>query len=409
MEHINFNKEKRYMVWGNMEMINTKYLSYFKIKSLFVLVMTIMISAVFLGCGTSTPLDGKDTDEIIIMCLEDTYPEHQFHVVESYDKQKGEGVFSDENGVEFKVMNDITYKPRYHFGCKDEYLYELLNQQGYVEKVKAILEKNDLKLNSYDEVMSTDVLWNESVDLEKLSKMISEILNCVEIPIVIHPENTTFSSGEVNYFSISKWAFFKISFTDENTGITSGESFYFEDRGASVEAFNEQMKEHIMEMQEEESWDEENETVKRVQTEFGSYAIKSCWSLNGELSTQGKYVYTSFGEALEENKDSYFVIECSVNPYTVEQHEVFKKSILSQLMKNDNLPENAQINATGFTTKNGNTAYSFEIVMSDNEVMTMHYIVGEKKHCLIMEVNYNNLESCSEAVQHVINTFSWKE
>ena len=388
-------------------MINTKYLSYFKIKSLFVLVMTIIISVVFMGCGTSTPLDGKDTDEIIIMCLEDTYPEHQFHVIESYDNQKREGVFSDENGVEFKVTKDITYKPRYHFGCEDEYLYELLNQQGYVEKVKEILEKYNMSLEPYDVVMSTDIRWNESVDLEKISEMISEVLNCVEVPTVIYPKDTTFSSGEVNYYSIPHWGVFALGLEDESTGVYSSARFFFEDKTASNLEIGEKIQEKIMNMQEDPQGDE---VVRRVQIEFGSYVICApYWSLNGELSTQGKYVYTSFGEALEENKDSYFIIGCNTNPYTVEQHKLFRQSILSRLMKNNNLPENAQINATGFTTENGNTAYSFEIVMSDNEVMTMHYIVGDKRHCLIQEINCNNSESCSEAVQHVINTFSWKE
>jgi len=382
-------------------MVNTKYLSH--IKFLFVLAI---ISALFMGCGTNSPLDGKDIDEIIVMCLEDTYPEHQFHVIESYDKQKREGIFADENGVEFKVTDHITYKYRYHFGCKDEYLYELLNQQGYLEKVKEILEKNDLTLNSYDVVMSTDILWNESVDLEKLSKMISEILNCVEVPTVIYPKDTTFSSGEVNYYSIPHWGVFSLRFKDESTGVHSSVLFFFEDKEESNFEIGEKIQEKIMIVQED---SEGNEDVRKVQTKFGSYEIGApYWSLNGELSTKEKYVYTHWGEPIEEY-GSYFVIGCSTNPYMVEQHEVFRQSILSQLMKNNNLPENTQINASGFTTENGNIAYSFEIVLSDDEVMTMHYIVGDKRHCVIQEVNYNNSESCSEAVQRVINTFLWKE
>ena len=408
MEYINFNKEKRYMVWGNMEMINTKYLSYFKIKSLFVLVMTIIISVVFMGCGTSTPLDGKDTDEIIIMCLEDTYPEHQFHVIESYDNQKREGVFADENGVEFKVTNTITYQYSYHFGCDDEYLYELLNQQGYIEKVEKILHKYDLELRSSDDFISTEIMIEDSLNLEKCAEMVLEILNCVEVPKVIWPEEQGFSTGEINYYSRSRWNDFCCYFED-TTKQTAGALFYFTDKSKSISEIQECMEETIMKMQEELRVGEEEPMPEFVQTDFGSYAIGApFWSLNGELSTKGKYVYTHWGETIEEY-GSYFVIGCNTNPYTVEQHKLFRQSILSRLMKNNNLPENAQINATGFTTENGNTAYSFEIVMSDNEVMTMHYIVGDKRHCLIQEINCNNSESCSEAVQHVINTFSWKE
>ena len=33
------------------------------------------------------PLSGKNTDERIIMCLEEEYPEHDFVVVESFNKE----------------------------------------------------------------------------------------------------------------------------------------------------------------------------------------------------------------------------------------------------------------------------------------------------------------------------------
>ena len=38
------------------------------------------------------PLSGKNTDERIIMSLE-TYPEHTFSVIDSFDNEKGEGFF----------------------------------------------------------------------------------------------------------------------------------------------------------------------------------------------------------------------------------------------------------------------------------------------------------------------------
>jgi len=185
--------------------------------------------------------------------------------------------------------------------------------------------------------------------------------------------------------------------------------FYFTDKSKSISEIQECLEETIMKMQEEWSVGEEEPMPEFVQTTFGSYAIGApFWSINRELSTKGKYVYTHWGEPIEEY-GSYFVIGCSTNPYMVEQHELFRESILSQLVQNDSLPEDSDINATGYQTENGNIVYSFEIVLSDNEVMTMHYIVGDKRHCLIQEVNYNNSESCSEAVQRVINTFSWKE
>lgn len=53
------------------------------------------------------PLSGKNTDERIIMCLQQTYPEHTFSIVTPFDKDADCGVYSDENGVEFSVSKII--------------------------------------------------------------------------------------------------------------------------------------------------------------------------------------------------------------------------------------------------------------------------------------------------------------
>lgn len=71
------------------------------------------------------PLCGKNTDERIIMSLEDTYPEHTFSVIDSFDNKKGEGLFSDESGIKFRVHN-LVYNNTYHFGCEDDYLATIL-------------------------------------------------------------------------------------------------------------------------------------------------------------------------------------------------------------------------------------------------------------------------------------------
>ena len=62
------------------------------------------------------PLSGKSTDERIIMSLKDTYPEHTFSAINSFDNDKGEGLFSDEKGIKFMVHN-LIYNNTYHFGC----------------------------------------------------------------------------------------------------------------------------------------------------------------------------------------------------------------------------------------------------------------------------------------------------
>ena len=91
------------------------------------------------GTGSSeNPLSGKNTDECIIMCLEQTYPEHTFNKVTSFDESIGYGIYSDEKGVE---ISDI-------------------------------------------------------------SLAIHEILNCVDVPEVNWPEEQGLSTGVVNYYTV---------------------------------------------------------------------------------------------------------------------------------------------------------------------------------------------------------------
>ena len=54
--------------------------------------------------SAGNPLSGKNTDERIIMCLEEEYPEHDFVVVESFNKENDFGKFEDENGIEFTYI-----------------------------------------------------------------------------------------------------------------------------------------------------------------------------------------------------------------------------------------------------------------------------------------------------------------
>ena len=95
------------------------------------------------------PLSGKSTDERIIMSLEDTYPEHTFSAINSFDNDKGEGSFSDENGIEFRVHN-LIYNNAYHFGCEDDYLETILNEQNYISQASDIATKYGYVL-AYDE------------------------------------------------------------------------------------------------------------------------------------------------------------------------------------------------------------------------------------------------------------------
>ena len=137
------------------------------------------------------PLSGKSTDERIVMSLEDTYPEHTFSAINSFDNDKGEGFFSDEKGIKFRVHN-LIYNNTYHFGCEDDYLATILNEQNYISQ--AYDEENEIVSIQYAED------FQQTDDFSYYSKMVYEILNVVETPTVVDPD-TEFSTGEVNYYS----------------------------------------------------------------------------------------------------------------------------------------------------------------------------------------------------------------
>lgn len=180
------------------------------------LLLTILLLCVSLtGCSeisklvhdissSDNPLSGKDTDERIIMCLEEQYPEHDFSVVESFDKENGAGIFQDEQGIEFRVHN-LVYDNIYHFGCDNDYLAELLKTQDYFDSLEKISSKYGYIL-SVDEINENVGFDTENHNLEDNDftgyvAMIREILNSVDMPETVYPADMGFSTGEVNYYT----------------------------------------------------------------------------------------------------------------------------------------------------------------------------------------------------------------
>ena len=262
------------------------------------------------------PIYGKDTDERIIMCLEKAYPKHQFQVIESYDNSMREGVFADESGVKFKVTN-VLYDNTYHFGCDDYYLYELLNQQGYVEKVEAIMKKYNLPV-TWIIYPSIEVVLDANLDKQELANVVLEVLNCVEVPEVLWPEDTSFSTREVNYYTQPEWGIFGIEFENESTGIMFSVLYQFADKDLTVDEVVKRMDEEI---QEAEKWYEEyykphieasksNVQGETEETLFGNYSIQQNWSQNEELSTEELYVYTANGVYPAQGDSNSITIIC---------------------------------------------------------------------------------------------------
>lgn len=172
------------------------------------------------------PLSGKNTDERIIMCLQQTYPEHTFSIVTPFDKDADCGEYSDENGVKFSVSK-IIYNNTYHFACSDDYLKTLLEEQGYIERITEITEKYHLRLR-YDNVNETVGLEaDEENTISEYAAAISEILSSVDVPRVKLPEEQGFSTGEVNYYTLPNWGMLLCRCEADNNA--SNEIFSFDD------------------------------------------------------------------------------------------------------------------------------------------------------------------------------------
>lgn len=178
------------------------------------------------------PLLGKDTDERIIMSLEQTYPEHNFDVVKPY--KDGKGVCKDENGVEFDVYN-MVYNNSFHFGITDSYLYTILENQDFVKKAQVIAEKYSLKLSYEKENKFLDITINtgqtDYPKAEIIVQAVKEILNSVTVPEIIYTDGE-FSTGIVNYFTEPDLPGICVVCNDK---IETSEFFRFDDKDKSDE------------------------------------------------------------------------------------------------------------------------------------------------------------------------------
>lgn len=151
---------------------------------------------------SDNPLSGKNTDERIIMCLEETYPEHTFKIVESFNRNIDEGIFADESGMEFRVR-DIVYDNTYHFACTDKYLSTILQQGNFFELAKELAEDDYQQKFVYDNTrISNDIILDDNqIDTDELADLILAELNLVKTPQVVFPAELGFSTGTINYYS----------------------------------------------------------------------------------------------------------------------------------------------------------------------------------------------------------------
>ena len=187
-------------------------------KKIGMILMILLLCTAFSGCSEigklvrdvnnpDNPLSGKNTDERIIMCLEEEYPEHDFVIVESYNKENDSGKFQDENGIEFTV-HGLVYDNTYHFGCRNDYLKVLLESQDYLKKVSDIAEEYGFSVDYSEETIGIEGYKNEdnSDSIDRIFEMVQKILNSVDTPQIMYPKEAgSFSTGKINYYSSPCW------------------------------------------------------------------------------------------------------------------------------------------------------------------------------------------------------------
>ncbi|MEF9939124.1 MAG: hypothetical protein RR768_03250 [Clostridium sp.] len=140
---------------------------------------------------------------------------------------------------------------------------------------------------------------------------------------------------------------------------------------------------------------------------FGEFIVPENW-IESDYSQQEKYVYAK-EETDNEEEFNNFVIGYGKNNYSVEEHEQFRQAILQQLSANLNEFDNATLNGEGTYTEQGDVLYIFKITEENGIVTTQYYIIGEKKHCMIQETNYDSSEECDEATKKAVNSFVWAD
>ena len=140
--------------------------------------------------------------------------------------------------------------------------------------------------------------------------------------------------------------------------------------------------------------------------DVADYTIPEDYVLAEEQSTPDKvfYVHKDDKEEIPDN----ISIEVGTNSYALTEHEEFRDAIMFQLeMQADESGAEVEV-SDPITTKNGELLYSFVMDGSDG-VTSQHYLVGDKRYCLIHETNWTGNPKLDEATESIVQSFKWKE
>lgn len=141
--------------------------------------------------------------------------------------------------------------------------------------------------------------------------------------------------------------------------------------------------------------------------EFGSYEVLSGWIESKKHSTNDKFFYVLNGTENEKTPNNISV-NVGSNKYSADEHENFRSAIVSQLLRQIGGKDGVELNANGSYTKKHYRLYTF-IIKHENITTTLCYIVGDYKHVLIQETNFDGSDEVDEVTKNIVNTFEWNE
>ena len=143
---------------------------------------------------------------------------------------------------------------------------------------------------------------------------------------------------------------------------------------------------------------------------FGTYIVPEGW-VEAEPWRRGeKYFYVAQNSVPGGRTTTNISVELGSNPYSQEDHEVFRYAILRQLMMQ---VRDAEVSGSGTFTDQGYPLYIFTIEDEKEtpRVKTVQfYIIGEKKHILVHLTDFYNknaVDDPQEIALSIVNSFAW--
>jgi len=145
---------------------------------------------------------------------------------------------------------------------------------------------------------------------------------------------------------------------------------------------------------------------KPAETTFpGTYTVPEGWVKWETYSTANKIFYVEQGHENDKTPDN-ISINTDTNRYAAADHEQFRNAIVQQLAMQVK-SVGAELGGTGTHTKQDYVDYIFTIREKDGPVTEQHYIIGEKRFCLIHATNYTGKETVSRAAKEMADSFVW--